>query len=122
MLILASIYVLIYFAFAAGLINAIIEGHDYNQAVFLPSRAVQNNYETMIGITLLLFGFVGALIAVKAFNVEKLYEKYALLGFWLFDNDGINDFHVQDNGIKGVKNTECKSAEGFLLFSEYAEN
>ena len=79
-LILASIYVLIYFAFAAGLINAIIEGRDYNQAVFLPSRAVQNNYETMIGITLLVFGFVGALIAVKAFNVEKLYEKYALLG------------------------------------------
>ena len=79
-LVLTSIYVLIYFAFAAGVINAIIEGHDYNQAVFLPSRAVQNNYETMIGITLLVFGFVGALIAVKAFNVEKLYEKYALLG------------------------------------------
>ena len=79
-LVLTSIYVLIYFAFAAGVINAVIEGHDYNQAVFLPSRAVQNNYETMIGITLLVFGFVGALIAVKAFNVEKLYEKYALLG------------------------------------------
>ena len=79
-IILASIYVLIYFAFAAGVINAIIEGHDYNQAVFLPSRAVQNNYETMIGIVLLVFGFVGALIAVKAFNVEKLNEKYALLG------------------------------------------
>jgi hypothetical protein len=79
-LILASIYILIYFAFASGLINAIIEGQDYNQAVFLPSRAVQNNYETMIGVTLLLFGFVGAMIAVKAINVEKLYEKYALLG------------------------------------------
>jgi hypothetical protein len=79
-IILASIYVLIYFAFAAGVINAIIEGHDYNQAVFLPSRAVQNYYETMIGIVLLVFGFVGALIAVKAFNVEKLNEKYALLG------------------------------------------
>ena len=79
-LILASIYVLIYFAFASGLINAIIEGHDYNQAVFLPSRAVQKTYETVIGVTLLLFGFVGALVAVKAFNVEKLYEKYALLG------------------------------------------
>ena len=80
MLILASIYILIYFAFASGLINAIIEGQNYNQAVFLPSRAVQNNYETMIGVTLLVFGFVGALIAVKAFSVEKLYEKYALLG------------------------------------------
>lgn len=80
MLILASIYILIYFAFTSGLINAIIEGQNYNQAVFLPSRAVQNNYETMIGVTLLVFGFAGALIAVKAFNVEKLYEKYALLG------------------------------------------
>lgn len=79
-LILASIYILIYFAFASGLINAIIEGQNYTQAVFLPSRAVQNNYETMIGVALLVFGFVGALIAVKAFNVEKLYEKYALLG------------------------------------------
>jgi len=79
-IILAIVYILIYFAFAAGIINAIIEGHEYNQAVFLPSRAVQNNYETMIGITLLVFGFVGAMIAVKAFNVEKLYEKYALLG------------------------------------------
>ena len=78
--ILAIVYVLIYFAFAAGIINAIIEGHDYNQAVFLPSRAVQNNYETMIGITLLVFGFLGTMIAVKAFNVEKLHEKYALLG------------------------------------------
>lgn len=80
MLILASIYILIYFAFASGVINAITEGQNYTQAVFLPSRAVQNNYETMIGVTLLVFGFVGALIAVKAFNVEKLYEKYALLG------------------------------------------
>lgn len=79
-LILASIYILIYFAIASGIINAIIEGQNYNQAVFLPSRAVQNNYETMIGVTLLLFGFIGALIAVKAFDVEKLYEKYALLG------------------------------------------
>jgi hypothetical protein len=79
-LILASIYILIYFAFASGLINAMMEGQNYNQAAFLPSRAVQNNYETMIGVSLLVFGFVGALIAVKAFNVEKLYEKYALLG------------------------------------------
>ncbi|TVP41776.1 hypothetical protein [Candidatus Nitrosocosmicus arcticus] len=79
-LILSSIYILIYFAFASGIINAIIEGQNYNQANFLPSRAVQNNYETMIGITLLVFGFAGALVAVKALNVEKLYEKYALLG------------------------------------------
>lgn len=79
-MIVASIYILIYFAFASGLINAIIEGQAYNQAVFLPSRAVQNNYETAIGITVLLFGLLGAILAAKAYGIEKIYEKYALLG------------------------------------------
>ena len=79
-LVLSSIYILIYFAFASGIINSIIEGQNYNQAVFLPSRAVQNNYETAIGIIIVVSGFIGALIAVKGLNVEKLYEKYALLG------------------------------------------
>lgn len=78
--IFAAIYIVIYFAFSSGLINAIIEGQNYNQAVFLPSRAVQNNYETMIGITILIFGLIGALIISRALRVEKLYEKYALLG------------------------------------------
>ena len=71
---------MIYFAFTSGLINAIIEGHDYNQAVFLPSRAIQNNYETVIGITVLVFGFIGALMTSKALIVNKVNQKYALLG------------------------------------------
>jgi hypothetical protein len=79
-LVLSSIYILIYFAFASGIINSIIEGQSYNQAIFLPSRAVQNNYETAIGIIVVVSGFIGTLIAVKGLNVEKLYEKYALLG------------------------------------------
>lgn len=78
--VLSSIYIFIYFAFASGIINSIIEGQNYNQAVFLPSRAVQNNYETAIGIIIAVSGFIGALIAFKALNVEKLYEKYALMG------------------------------------------
>lgn len=80
LIIVACIYILIYFAFTSGLINAIIEGQDYNQAVFLPSRAVQNNYETIIGITVLSFGFVGAFMTAKGFIVNKINEKYALLG------------------------------------------
>jgi ABC-type cobalamin transport system permease subunit len=79
-LVLSSIYILIYFALASGIVNSIIEGQNYNQAIFLPSRAVQNNYETAIGIIVLVSGFIGTLIAVKGLNVEKLYEKYALLG------------------------------------------
>lgn len=80
MLVLSSIYILIYFALASGIVNSIIEGQNYNQAIFLPSRAVQNNYETAIGIIVLVSGFIGTLIAVKGLNVKKLYEKYALLG------------------------------------------
>lgn len=80
LIIVASIYILIYFAFTSGLINAIIEGQDYNQAVFLPSRAVQNNYEMVIGMTVLVFGFVGALMTAKGFVIDKINEKYALLG------------------------------------------
>ena len=79
-LVLSTIYILIYFALASGIVNSIIEGQNYNQAIFLPSRAVQNNYETAIGIIVLVSGFIGTLIAVKGLNVEKLYEKYALLG------------------------------------------
>ncbi|MGD9672848.1 MAG: hypothetical protein AB7U98_05130 [Candidatus Nitrosocosmicus sp.] len=79
-LIVACIYILIYFAFTSGLINAVLEGQNYNQAVFLPSRAVQNNYETFIGITVLLFGLVGAILTARAFIATKINEKYALLG------------------------------------------
>ena len=79
-IIVACVYILIYFAFTSGLINAIIEGQDYNQAIFLPSRAVQNNYETSIGIAVLVFGLLGAFLTAKGFIVNKLNEKYALLG------------------------------------------
>ncbi len=80
LIIVASIYIVIYFAFTSGIINAIIEGQDYNRATFLPSRAVQNNYETLIGITVLAFGFIGALLTARAFIADKINEKYALLG------------------------------------------
>lgn len=80
LIVVTSLYILIYFAFTSGLINAIIEGQNYNQAVFLPSRAVQNNYETTIGIIVLLFGLLGAILAAKAYGIEKINEKYALLG------------------------------------------
>ena len=79
-IIVACVYILIYFAFTSGLINATIEGQDYNQAIFLPSRAVQNNYETSIGIAVLIFGLVGAILTAKGFIVNKINEKYALLG------------------------------------------
>jgi formate hydrogenlyase subunit 3/multisubunit Na+/H+ antiporter MnhD subunit len=85
-LILASIYLIVFFAFTAGLINALIEGQKYNVSQFLPSRSIQNNYETIIGIFILIFGFIGIVVMYKANDVNKRNEKYICLisGFIIF--------------------------------------
>jgi hypothetical protein len=78
---LAGIYIVIFFAFTAGIINAIIEGQNYNNYEgFIPSRAVQNNYETIIGIITLIFGFIGLMVMFRAYNTLKTNEKYIYLG------------------------------------------
>jgi asparagine N-glycosylation enzyme membrane subunit Stt3 len=82
-LVLASIYLIVFFAFTAGLINALIEGQNFKINGFIPSRAVQNDYETVIGIFTLIFGFSGALIMYKAYNAVKRNEKYGLLSIGL---------------------------------------
>jgi hypothetical protein len=78
-LILAGIYLIVFFAFTAGLINSLIEGQSFSINGFIPSRAVQNNYETIIGVFTLIFGFVGVLVMYKAYNALKRNEKYGLL-------------------------------------------
>ena len=75
-IILACIYVIVFFAFTSGLINALIEGQKYNVSQILPTRSIQNNYETIIGITILLFGFIGIMIIHKANSTSKINEKY----------------------------------------------
>ncbi|MBA3749875.1 MAG: hypothetical protein H0X03_03110 [Nitrosopumilus sp.] len=79
-IILPSIFVLAFFAFAGGIINASIEGQNFNIADFIPSRAVQNNFETIIGIFVLIFGFIGVVIMYKAYDAIKNNEKYIYLG------------------------------------------
>jgi hypothetical protein len=78
-ILLASIYLIVFFAFTAGLINAMIEGQKYNVYQFIPSRSIQNNYETIIGISILLFGFIGAIVMYKAYDTIKKNEKYIFL-------------------------------------------
>ncbi len=82
-IILASIYIVVFFAFTAGIINAMIEGQNYNIDGFIPSRAIQNNYETIIGILTLLFGFIGMVVMSRAFNATKKNEKYIYLSVGL---------------------------------------
>ena len=78
-ILLASIYLIVFFAFTAGIINAIIEGQKYNVYQFIPSRSIQNNYETLIGISILIFGFIGTMILYKAYNTSKKNDKYIFL-------------------------------------------
>jgi len=82
-LILASIYLIVFFAFTAGIINALIEGQKYNVYQILPSRSIQNNYETIIGIFTLIFGLIGTIVMYKAFYNKKRNEKYIYLSIGL---------------------------------------
>ncbi|MBA3285679.1 MAG: hypothetical protein H0U27_11560 [Nitrosopumilus sp.] len=83
-IILASVYIVIFYAFTAGLINALLEGQNYNNIDgFIPSRAVQNNYETIIGILTLMFGFIGMVVMHRAYNAIKKKEKYIYLSIGL---------------------------------------
>jgi hypothetical protein len=78
-IVIASIYLIVFFAFTAGIINALIEGQKYNVSQFLPSRSIQNNYETIIGISILISGLVGTMMMYKANSINKREEKYILL-------------------------------------------
>jgi hypothetical protein len=83
-IIVASVYIVIFYAFTAGLINALLEGQNYNNIDgFIPSRAVQNNYETTIGILTLMFGFIGMVVMHRAYNAIKKNEKYIYLSVGL---------------------------------------
>jgi hypothetical protein len=83
-IILASVYIVVFYAFTSGIINALIEGQNYNTIDgFIPSRAVQNNYETVIGILTLMFGFIGMVVMHKAYNAIKKNEKYIYLSVGL---------------------------------------
>jgi hypothetical protein len=79
-IILPGIFVIVFFAFAGGIINASIEGQNFNIADFIPSRSVQNNFETIVGIFVLIFGFIGAMVMYKANDVIKNNEKFIYLG------------------------------------------
>lgn len=78
-IILAVIYLIFFFAFSSGIINGIIEGQKYNIYNFLPTRSLQNNFETVVGTIVLITGFIGTLIIYRASTIEKINEKYGLL-------------------------------------------
>lgn len=65
--VVAIAYLVVFFALASGMVNAIIEGGSTRRGAFiLPSRAVQTFGETVV-ITLLLFiGMVGTFLLYES--------------------------------------------------------
>jgi hypothetical protein len=64
--VIAIAYLVVFFALASGMVNAIIEGGSRRGAFILPSRAVQTFGETVV-ITLLLFiGMVGTFLLYES--------------------------------------------------------
>lgn len=78
-IVLAIVYIIFFFTLSAGIFNGIIEGKNYNIYNFLPTRALQNNFETVVGTIVLIVGFIGTLIIYRASSMEKINEKYGLL-------------------------------------------
>lgn len=84
-IILAIVYIVVFYAFTAGIINALIEGgQNYiTKNGFIQNRSVQNSFETIIGILTLMFGFIGMVVMHRAYNAVKKNEKYIYLSVGL---------------------------------------
>jgi hypothetical protein len=64
--VVAIAYLVVFFALASGMVNAIIEGGSRGEAFILPSRSVQTSGETVV-ITLLLFiGMAGTFLLYES--------------------------------------------------------
>jgi hypothetical protein len=66
-IIAAVVYVIVFFALASGLINALIEGAaTSSQAFILPTRSAQTLAETVVLVFILFIGMGGAIMIYKA--------------------------------------------------------
>lgn len=63
----AIIYLMVFFAIASGIINALIEGGAAGSGAFiLPSRSVQTLGETIVLVFILFIGMGGAIMLYRA--------------------------------------------------------
>ncbi|HET7149729.1 MAG TPA: hypothetical protein VFI73_14680 [Candidatus Nitrosopolaris sp.] len=66
-LIVAVIYIVIFFLLGSGLFNSIIEGPNVSTSTFIvPSRSVQTIGETMVTTMILFIGMAGAFLLYRS--------------------------------------------------------
>jgi hypothetical protein len=76
----AIIYLLVFFALASGIINAIIEGAAAGAGAFiLPTRSAQTLGETIVLVFILFIGMGGAIMLYRAGSVGTTKTQGAFL-------------------------------------------
>lgn len=77
----AVLYLVIFFAFASGLVNSIIEG-SRARAIVVPSRSIQSIGETVVTIMILFMGMVGIYLLYQSGKAASIRNQ------WVFVTSG----------------------------------
>jgi hypothetical protein len=78
-IIIASIiYLVIFFAFASGLVNSIIEG-PAAKALVVPSRSIQSIGETIVTVMILFMGLIGAYLLYESGKAQSAKKQWVFL-------------------------------------------
>jgi hypothetical protein len=78
-LIVAIAYLVLFFALASGLFNAIIEGGRGARSFIIPSRSVQTIGETIVTTMILFMGMAGAFLLYKSGRTNTIKSQEGLL-------------------------------------------
>jgi hypothetical protein len=74
----AVLYLVVFFAFASGVVNSIIEG-SMARAIVVPSRSIQSIGETIVTIMILFMGMVGMYLLYQAGNATSMKNQWVLV-------------------------------------------
>lgn len=72
------IYLVIFFAFASGLVNSLIEG-PAAKALVVPSRSIQSIGETIVTVMILFMGLFGVYMLYIAGKADTKKKQWAFL-------------------------------------------
>lgn len=74
----AIVYLVIFFAFASGLVNSIIEG-SRTKAFVVPSRSIQTIGETIVTVMILFMGMFGAYLLYLVGKATSVKNQWAFV-------------------------------------------
>jgi hypothetical protein len=77
----AVLYLVVFFAFASGVVNSILEG-SMARAIVVPSSSIQSIGETLVTIMILFMGMVGMYLLYQAANAACMKNQ------WVFVTSG----------------------------------